>query len=626
MTRLLPRHAAAAGLILLALGAGGARAETLTSADVGRVVAQAVQEASARGRAASIAVVDRVGRVLAVFEMPGANAADANPNIRDVSVVGNPNGPNAGLNGVAIIPDTAAAIAKAITAAYLSSSGNAFSTRTASQIVQDHFDPGEANTPSGPLFGVQFSQLPCSDVMARYGLLGPQRSPLGLSGDPGGLPLYKNGEAVGGVGVISDALYGVDTDIHDRDQNTDELIAVAGESGFEPPAGIRADRITVNGKLLRFSDASPSDLASAPGSAPAFTSINNVAGRLAFVANYYNPSWGLVAGSQFGRPESGIRPDVTGMFDAVRPPDLLVDAANNPRFPIRAGASSGINDLTAQEVYLILRDAYQLSLQTRGQIRMPIGSAANVNITVVDANGTILGLISAPDAPVFGIDVAVQKARTALFISSPAAAAQLAANPTLAFYLAQAQGFFGAGALDGSFAFSTRAIGNLARSSFPDGIDGTTNGPFSLPPNLATPFATGLQLDLVSGNIVQHVVGLRDPTQADIAFGCTPLPATGAGLPILANGLQIFPGGFPIYRGDQLIGAIGVSGDGVDQDDLVGFLGLARGAAESATGMANAPAGRRSDQLAPMGVRLRYANCPFGALLGQRSSNLCNGI
>jgi len=30
--------------------------------------------------------------------------------------------------------------------------------------------------------------------------VGPQRSPLGLAADPGGLPLYKNGTVVGGVG------------------------------------------------------------------------------------------------------------------------------------------------------------------------------------------------------------------------------------------------------------------------------------------------------------------------------------------------------------------------------------------------------------------------------------------
>ena len=38
-----------------------------------------------------------------------------------------------------VVPAAGAAIAKAITGAYLSSSGNAFSTRTASQIVQQFF-------------------------------------------------------------------------------------------------------------------------------------------------------------------------------------------------------------------------------------------------------------------------------------------------------------------------------------------------------------------------------------------------------------------------------------------------------------------------------------------------------
>ena len=113
-----------------------------------------------------------------------------------------------GLENVEVVPATMAAIAKAVTGAYLSSEGNAFSTRTASQIVQAHFNPGESLSPGGPLFGVQFSQLPCSDLSNRFGTAagdtGPKRSPLGLSADPGGLPLYIDGTPVGGVGVVAD--------------------------------------------------------------------------------------------------------------------------------------------------------------------------------------------------------------------------------------------------------------------------------------------------------------------------------------------------------------------------------------------------------------------------------------
>ncbi|HYJ53333.1 MAG TPA: heme-binding protein, partial [Allosphingosinicella sp.] len=111
--------------------------EALTQAEVQRIIAQGVAEAQARGMPGTFAVVDRVGNVLAVFTMNGANTALAVPPA--------PNGNNRDLQGV-IVPGgaVAGAIAKAITGAYLSSGGNAFSTRTASMIVQQHFPPSAA--------------------------------------------------------------------------------------------------------------------------------------------------------------------------------------------------------------------------------------------------------------------------------------------------------------------------------------------------------------------------------------------------------------------------------------------------------------------------------------------------
>ncbi|MEO7251667.1 MAG: heme-binding protein, partial [Arenimonas sp.] len=176
---------------------------SLAVADVERIVSQAVGEAQARGARATIAVVDRVGNVLVVFRMAGAGTTFRIASGRSVS---------GGLEGVNGLADSLAAISKAITGAYLSSNGNAFSTRSASQIVQENFNPREFSQPSGPLFGVQFSQLSCSDLMRRDSdaMLGPKRSPLGLSADAGGLPLYKAGTLVGGIGVIADGLYSLD--------------------------------------------------------------------------------------------------------------------------------------------------------------------------------------------------------------------------------------------------------------------------------------------------------------------------------------------------------------------------------------------------------------------------------
>ena len=158
--------------------------EALTQADVGQIVAQAAQEAAARGMPSVIAVTDRVGNVLAVYTMNGARATATIPTPAS--------GQNVDAQGVTF-PAALGAIAKAITAAYLSSGGNAFSTRTASEIVQEHFPPGvtASGVESGPLFGVQFSSLPCSDLATRYAaggaaaMIGPKRSPLGLAADPG---------------------------------------------------------------------------------------------------------------------------------------------------------------------------------------------------------------------------------------------------------------------------------------------------------------------------------------------------------------------------------------------------------------------------------------------------------
>ncbi len=226
-------------------------------------MARAVAEAQARNAPATIAVVDRVGNVLGVFAMNGA------PKTFTVRTPGRT--VDGGLEGVNIVPSTLAAIAKAVTGAYLSSEGNAFSTRTASQIVQEHFAPGEMLAASGPLSGVQFSSLPCSDLVNRFTVgadAGPKRTPLGLSADPGGFPLYKGGTPVGAVGVMADGLYSLDTNIQDLDSDVDEQIAWAATFGRSAPEDRRANRITVDGKALRFSDSTFAGSTSTNASSP----------------------------------------------------------------------------------------------------------------------------------------------------------------------------------------------------------------------------------------------------------------------------------------------------------------------------------------------------------------------
>ena len=595
-------------------GAGGcsgdcqvATPNAMTVADVQQVLAQAIFEAQARNLNATIAVVDRVGNVLGVFRMNGA---------APTFTITSGTGATGGLEGVSGLPSELAAIAKAVTGAYLSSEGNAFSTRTASQIIQQNFNPGENNQPSGPLFGVQFSQLSCSDLnqQATAGTIGPKRSPLGLAADPGGLPLYKNGTVVGGVGVIADATYSLDLDIQDQDTDVDELIAVAGASAFPAPTDRRANQITIDGRTLRYVDSEA--LKSNPASAPAFGTINASVGALVNVTGYGgNP---VVAGTTFGTPASGVRADTSPAFAGLGA-YVLVDAANANRYPPQASAD-GL--LQAADVTQILKSALDVANRARAQIRRPLGSAAQVTVTVVDTKGVVLGLVRTPDAPVFGTDVALQKARTAAFFTSMTAASQLNALPPANYptppstYVTALRTFLNnSGSLANGIAYSNRAIGNIARPYFPDGIGGTANGPFSKPIGQWSIFNDGLQLDLVQNKLVASL------TTGDNSTGCT-------GVGGLVNGIQIFPGSVPIYRGNVLAGAIGVSGDGIDQDDMVAFLGLANASTLLNATIANAPPVLRADTVVPQGqgTRLRYVNCPQTPFNGSTQQNVCAGF
>jgi hypothetical protein len=98
----------------------------------------------------------------------------------------------------------------------------------------------------------------------------------------------------------------------------------------------------------------------------------------------------------------------------------------------------------------------------------------------------------------------------------------------------------------------------------------------------------------------------------------------------LQNGIQIFPGAVPVFRGNQLVGAVGVSGDGIDQDDMISFLGV-NNAGLRVGGIGLPPAAIRSDQLlvkASNGasVRLRFVGCPFAPFVDTAEQNVCQAL
>lgn len=558
-----------------------------------------------------------------------------------------PNGVNIDAQNLTI-PAAGGAIAKAITGAYLSSAGNAFSTRTASMIVQEHFPPAPGRTTgleSGPLFGVQFSQLPCSDLNARFApgggssfvnaatgaeiataaMIGPKRSPLGLAADPGGFPLYKNGVVVGGIGIMADGVYGFDRDVSNVDTDAEEAIALAGTLGFEAPEGIRADRVYVDGTQLRYTDASYTALLTAGNASFAATP-----GSLVPVTGYFAGS--IVAGAAYGSEASGYRAVRATEF-ANADAYVLSDGAGNDRFPIRAATDAGdiAQPLSQAEATAILEEAFRVMSRARAQIRQPLDSRAQVTISLVDTHGAVLGVVRSPDAPIFGTDVSLQKARTAAFFSNAAAGAQLSADPSAdvrAFVAATRTFLNDQSALTGTYAFADRSGGNLSRPYFPDGEVGRPHGPLSRPIEQFNPFSTGLQSALILTNLAQHLQYVTGASATDTPHRCTFIPDAAAGRNRLQNGIQIFPGSVPIYRGNVLIGGIGVSGDGIDQDDMISFLGL-NNAGTRVGSIGNAPKAIRADQIVVAvgaGTRLRFVSCPFAPFLDSNANNVCEGL
>ena len=511
-------------LLFAGFAAGNTQAQ-LALADVQTVVAQAVTRAAALASSplktnAVIAVTDREGWVLGVWAL-NTNATSASPLVAD-------------------------AIAKAGTAAFLSSGQNAFSTRTAGFIVQQHFPPGVANKPPGPLVGVNFSQLGFSDInkfkapgsVITYGsspgltLVAP---PLpvtgGLAGTPGGLPLYKSGQLVGGIGVSGDGLQPTDitpTVIAKADPNED--VALAGQTGFAPANKILGSQVLIDGIRLEYIESSTSLGAVIPfGSLPG----KNI-----------SPFTLIASPAPFAYPAATLG----GETGELRQP-IIADPSFVP-LPYAAAR------LTATEVSNILVAAANRCRTTRAGIRLPRGVAAQVFISVVN-NPNVAGLppvvlgtfCTSPDTTRFSWDVAVQKARTAVFFSAT------------------------------NRAYSARTVGFLAQSLYPPGINGTQPGLF-----------LGLQekFSAFPANVTNPLNGAL----------VTNAPSVNPNLP---NGITIFPGGFPLYRNGALIGAVGVSGDGIDQDDLISASGAS---------LFLAPVPIRADQTQYRGARLPFAKFP----------------
>jgi uncharacterized protein GlcG (DUF336 family) len=217
------------------------------------------------------------------------------------------------------------------------------------------------------------------------------------------------------------------------------------------------------------------------------------------------------------------------------------------------------------------------ALQTRSAIRLPLNQNSKMTIAVTYVTGEVLGLFRMPDGTTFSLDVAVGKARNLRYYDDPT----------------QLQSIDQVPGVPAGTAFTNRTIRYLSLPRFPEGID-FPPGPFSQINDGGTNLNTA------------QTVGVPLPASAfQSVFGFTSFhpgsnfrqPATSTTPIQNQNGVIYFPGSSALYVGGQLIAGFGISGDGVDQDDVVTFGGQAG---------FNAPDSLRADFQFVRGVRLPY--------------------
>lgn len=229
------------------------------------------------------------------------------------------------------------------------------------------------------------------------------------------------------------------------------------------------------------------------------------------------------------------------------------DAPGSPQSGDLVAAAPG-QQLSTADVTTILGNAEAEANLTRAAIRLPPGSRARMVIAVADLDGTIIGLRRMDDSTVFSIDVAASKARNMVYFNSSARSAADLNNVPM------------------GKALTNRTISFGSQPLFPPGIDDSPLNPgpfFNLYLNdINHPCSQGLGSGLASGN---------------------------------NSGIVFFPGSAGLYRNGVLVGGLGVSGDGVDQDDFVTSAGT--------TGF-EAPTAIRADQIFIEGVRLPYFKFP----------------
>jgi uncharacterized protein GlcG (DUF336 family) len=474
--------------------------------------------------------------------------------------------------------------------------------------IGGHFPPGIAFTPQVDLFAIEHTNRDTSaNVLAgngrfnvpdqfiplgqglpepdSYGVVSgtmPGARPRGIGTLPGGIPIYKDGSVVGGIGVFFPGTTGY------ADAENSALSA-----NYDPT---KPDR-SLEAELIAFT---------AVGGSPNASSPSHPAGTFDFRGAIGNAP-ALPAGFGIFLKGSGEINLVGITLDIFGPggrngPDVLLSLAQRIGFGM-GNAANGTNEpvdkagdllltgtdvptgwlvtphpggnLSTAQVTQIIEQGIAGASNIRAAIRLPFDNTAEFVFAVADPDGNILGLYRMPDATYFSIDVAVAKARNVAYYD----------NPSMLQPVDQLPG------VPAGVAFTNRTFRYLSEPFFPEGIDTKPPAPFSILNDGGVDPRTGLNVGPpLPASAFTSVMG-HDAFNPETNFRDPFNPQN-------QNGIVFFPGSTPLYNVGLLTGGLGVSGDGVDQDDVATFL--------ASSGFQVPPAVTRADQITFQGVPLPF--------------------
>lgn len=326
---------------------------------------------------------------------------------------------------------------------------------------------------------------------------------------------------------------------------------------------------------------------------------------------------------------------------------LLAGQAVPQEWLVAPHASNLPGGLTAADVQQIIEQGVAEAELVRAAIRLDIdggfrpGARTSMVLAVADLDGEILGLYRMPDATIFSIDVAIAKARNTAYYADPedlqrVDRVDLNGDEILGSVAALLDDRSG-DTLPVGTALTNRTFRFLVEPRYPTGIElsgGVASNLVNDPsrdlcdqkPGLCQQVGPQSILrrpginpataeNLVDGAPLAFEVYASPDTFSVLAFDSfnpsrnfrdpgdpgVRIAGTNASQPLAnQNGIVFFPGSTALYLSgspNRVVGGFGVSGDGVDQDDVVTVSGQAG---------FGAPAGLRADAYTVGGVRLPY--------------------